>query len=97
MTQNGAAAVTMRARANSAPWGLDEIETGHLGRDVLRFSSPTTFGVPPRQDPRRSVIGIQVQDALFFAVVPAQPPYVCQASRDQSGMPRSHEELIPLT
>ena len=74
MTQNGAAAVTRLARADRVPPGLDEIETGHLGRDVLRFSSPTTFGVPPRLDPRRSVIGIQVRTSLFSAVVPAQPP-----------------------
>ena len=46
------------------PPGLDEIETGLLGLDVLRFSSPTTFGVPPRLDPRRSVIGIQVWTSL---------------------------------
>ena len=97
MTQNGAAAVTKLARVNRVPPGLDEIETGLLGPDVLRFSSPTTIGVPPRLDPRWSVIGIQVWTSLFFAVMPAQPPSVCQASRDQSGMPRTYEELIPLT
>jgi hypothetical protein len=97
MTQNGAAAITRFAGATRAPTGLDQIETGLLGADVLRFSSPTTIGVPPRLDPRRSVIGIQVWTSLFFAVVPAQPPSVCQAPRDQSGMPRTYEELIPLT
>jgi hypothetical protein len=97
MTQNGAAANAGFTGGNTGTPGLDEIETGHLSRDVLRFSSPTTIGVPPRLDPRRSVIGIQDLDVSSFAVVPAQAPSMCQAPRDQSGMPRTYEELIPLT
>ena len=97
MTQNGAAAIARSAGVNTAQAGLEQIETGLLNRDVLRSSSPTTIGVPPRLDPRRSVIGIQVWTSRFFVVVPAQHPSVCQAPRDQSGMPRTYEELIPLT